>query len=64
MDDHTQFVENVLQPHSVLEVNLPYSRVCGRIKGYQFGVTSGFYGSAIGNQGIDGYYIDGLSLTH
>ena len=43
---------------------LPYSRVCGRIRGYQFGGTNGFYGSAVGNQGIDGYYIDGLSLTH
>ena len=40
---------------------LPYSRVCGRIRGYQFGATSAFnYNS----QGIDSYYVDGVSLTH
>ena len=42
---------------------LPYSRVCGRIRGYQFGTTSAFY-YASGRQGIDGYYVDGVSLTH
>ena len=41
---------------------LPYSQVCGRIRGYQFGATSGFLNR--NNQGIDGYYIEGLSLTH
>ena len=41
--------------------DLPYSRVCGRIRGYQFGVTDAFYHS---NQGIDSYYVDGVSLTH
>ena len=40
---------------------LPYSRVCGRIRGYQFGATSAFYRNT---QGIDGYYVDGVSLTH
>ena len=40
---------------------LPYSQVCGRIKGYQFGETTAFYRS--GN-GIDSYYVDGISLTH
>ena len=44
--------------------DLPYSRVCGRIRGYQFGGTSAFWAYAIGNQGIDGYYVDGVSLTH
>ena len=34
--------------------------MCGRIRGYQFGVTSGFLNR--NNQGIDGYYIEGLSL--
>ena len=43
---------------------LPYSHVCGRIRGYQFGATSAFWGYAIGNQEIDGYYVDGISLTH
>ena len=40
---------------------LPYSRVCGRIKGYQVGATSAFYYSSLG---IDSYYVDGVSLTH
>ena len=43
---------------------LPYSRVCGRIRGYQFGATGAFYYYAILNQGIDSYYVDGVSLTH
>ena len=41
--------------------SLPYSRVCGRIRGYQFGTAGAFYNS---NQGINSYYVDGLSLTH
>ena len=40
---------------------LSYSRVCGRIRGYQFGASSAFFYST---QGIDGYYVDGVSLTH
>ena len=40
---------------------LPYSRVCGRIRGYQFGAT-GAFGHNISD--IDSYYVDGVSLTH
>ena len=40
---------------------LPYSRVCGRIRGYQFGATSAFYRYI---RGVDSYYVDGVSLTH
>ena len=40
---------------------LPYSQVCGRMRGYQFGATSAFYHST---QGIDSYYVEGVSLTH
>ena len=40
---------------------LPYSQVCGRIKGYQFGATFAFWQYL---QGIDGQYVDGVSLTH
>ena len=40
---------------------LPYSRVCGRIRRYQFGSPDAF-GSQ--NQGIDSVYVDGVSLTH
>ena len=43
---------------------LPYSRVCGRISGYQFGATGSFYSYIDQNQGIGGYYVDGVSLTH
>ena len=39
---------------------LPYSRVCGRIRGYQFGATSAFF---LSGHGIDSYYVEGVSLT-
>ena len=35
--------------------------MCGRIRGYQFGFTGALRAYA---QGIDGYYVDGVSLTH
>ena len=35
--------------------------MCGRIRGYQFGATSAFHYSSLI---IDGYYVDGVSLTH
>ena len=40
---------------------LPYSQVCGRIKGYQVGWTVAYYQSL---RGIDNQYVDGVSLTH
>ena len=40
---------------------LPYSHVCGRIRGYQFGKSSAFYKYT---RGINSYYVDGVSLTH
>ena len=40
---------------------MPYSWVCGRIKGYQFGSTSA-YGQS--SQDIDSHYVDGVSLTY
>ena len=40
---------------------LPYSQVCGRIKGYTFGSTNAFWQYL---RGIDGQYVDGVSLTH
>ena len=39
-----------------------YSQVCGRIIGYQVGQPEAFYGS--GGRTIDGYYVDGVSLTY
>ena len=38
-----------------------YSHVCGRVIGYQYGVPDAF---ANPSQTIEGYYIDGISLTH
>ena len=40
---------------------LPYSHVCGRLRGYQFGAT-GAFGHNISD--IDSYYVEGVSLTH
>lgn len=45
-----------------------YSQVCGRVRGYQFGATSAFAASVnvliSQRQGISGYYVSGVSLTH
>ena len=41
-----------------------YSRVCGRALAYQFGVNYAFIGYHHDRQVIDGWYVDGLSLTH
>ena len=45
-----------------------YSRVCGRALAYRFGWNYGFYGYRgnviYGRPGIEGQYVDGLSLTH
>ena len=38
-----------------------YNRVCGRILGYQQGLTQAFINSAIS---IDDVYVDGVSITH
>ena len=41
-----------------------YSRVCGRALAYRYGRNYAFYGYHSNRQDIDGYYVDGLSLTH
>ena len=38
-----------------------YSRVCGRVRGYQLRATDAFYKASVG---IDDHYVDGVSLTH
>ena len=43
---------------------IEYSHVCGRVVGYQFGVTLSFYGYTLYTLTIDGPYVDGVSLTH
>ena len=41
---------------------LPYSQVCGRIRGYQFGAGNAFLSS---NRGINSHYVTpGISLTY
>ena len=42
-----------------------YTRVCGRIKAYQWGATHAFYSYHRGYRTtIDGGYVDGVSVTH
>ena len=42
-----------------------YTRVCGRIKAYQWGATLAFYSYYHGYRTtIDGAYVDGVSVTH
>ena len=45
--------------------NITYAQVCGRVSGYQFGSTDGFDNYyQYGQNNIDRYYVDGVSLTH
>ena len=45
--------------------DIPYSAVCGRVVGYQYGPTVAFQRNTIsGPLTIDGYYVDGVTLTH
>ena len=39
---------------------LPYTKVCGRARGYQFGSPDGFTGQT----SLDSVYVDGLVVTH
>ena len=42
-----------------------YSKVCGRVIGYQDGSTDGFYPAGQSQQSsVDSFYVDGLSITH
>ena len=41
-----------------------YSQVCGRIKAYQFGATSGFWGYTEGYNTIDDAYFSGVAVMH
>ena len=41
---------------------IKYSHVCGRVIGYQHSTTDAFLNLA--SQSIEGYYVDGISLTH
>ena len=43
---------------------LPYTKVCGRARGYQFGNTQSFKGYDNYRQSLEGHYVQGLSVTH
>ena len=43
---------------------LRYSKICGRIRGYQIGSTDAFAFFPHSNPSINDYYVDGVSLTH
>ena len=44
---------------------VPYSRVCGKIIGYQYSSPNAFYAHQYDPQiTIEGYYVDGVSLTY
>ena len=44
--------------------NIPYSRVCGMVVGYQKGSTDGFASYHYSSQSINGPYVDGISITY
>ena len=41
-----------------------YSRVCGRVIAYQRGTPDAFFLSIVSAPGLEGVYVDGVSLTH
>ena len=45
-------------------LGMEYQHVCGRVVGWQIGHPDGFHGSTLLGLGIDGYYIDGISITY
>ena len=44
--------------------NLSYTKVCGRVHGYQYDSVDGFLNFHYHGQTIEGYYVDGISVTH
>ena len=43
----------------------PYTKVCGRARGYQYATTDGFHDHHFRSQTtVEGYYVEGLSVTH
>ena len=43
--------------------DIPYSRVCGNIRAYQVGSFDGFMTTNESDVGLDGNYLDGISIT-
>ena len=44
--------------------SMPYSRVCGRVVGWQRGSTDGFAALDFPSRSINGPYVDGVSITY
>ncbi len=67
-DDTTCGIETVLITPKCSSVPFPlhllrYSRVCGRVRAYQFG-TSEAFDNDTPNKNIDNIYVDGISFTN
>lgn len=45
---------------------IPYSQICGRLRGYQYGAPNGFgpYRNMAGGMVLSGHYVDGISITY
>uniref|UniRef100_A0A1X7UQJ3 Uncharacterized protein n=1 Tax=Amphimedon queenslandica TaxID=400682 RepID=A0A1X7UQJ3_AMPQE len=43
---------------------LRYTKVCGQVRGYQYGTIDGIYDNHYGSSHINGAYVDGVSITH
>ena len=55
----SQCISTTFSPHG-----MQYSRVCGRITGYQYFTTDAFSPYARNRGSIDGNFVDGIVLTH
>ena len=65
MIDKIFLVKDVIL-HSFHPMDCNYMKVCGLIRGYQYGTVDAIYPNWGSNEAqfIDGAYIDGLSITH
>ena len=51
-------------PATLYPTNQQYSRVCGRVIGYQFGTPDGFSHFSVNEVSLDQGYMDGISITY
>ena len=43
--------------------NIPYKKICGRVKAYHYGSPSGFYTPRVSGYDINAPYLEGVSIT-
>ena len=55
---------NQCNMHTIQVHSKEYTKVCGRVRAYGVGLSNGFIGYHDEDQGIDGAYVNGVSLTH